>query len=82
MAASVSVGQAVAHPSAVAAVVATGAAASTASKTGTVLATGLTIAQVNATSHGGVTYGTTNTGVAVQWTRQPLPTLHPVADLT
>lgn len=82
MASSVSVGQRVAHPSVVAAAVATGVAPSAVSKSGTVLATGIICALPTATANGGVNYGTTNTGVAVQWDRQPQVVLHPVADLT
>lgn len=78
MAASVSVGQRVASPSATA----NSSTPAAVAKTGTVLATGLNCAVATATGKGGVTYGTSNTGVQVQWDRQPQLVIHPVADLT
>ena len=82
MATSVIVGQAVAHPSIVAATLAAGGTAASAPKTGTVLSINLTVAQATATGKGGETFGTTTNGAAVQWVGQQQVTLHPVADLT
>ena len=79
---SVSVGQPVAHPSAVAAVVAAGAPAAAAPKTGVVQATGLTCNVPQATGRGGTIYVSSTTGASVKWNNQPLPTILPAADLT